>query len=542
MLVKDTLNYFNQFKSFLIIKIRGIYLNSSFYNNKISKLDNKNLIYKPNPNIFYGIVKYKKERQKIEDLNIESIWKNSNINNNDYKKLNNFFWLYSLNLKSSSNITQSIIEKWIKNNTKYNSHNWEIDVLSKRVISWISNSALTYENSSEEYKDKFNFMIRKQVTHLKNEIERSEIVYNKMISCSALVLAGLSYKDELFLSYGLNLLRKIITSSFDNENFPKSRSFRQLVFYFKYFTLIRELLKDSRTDIPVYLDEIIFYLGQSYSVFWKSAKHVYLFNGSKEADYKDFDEYLDAHGYKFSYQKKEVGGYAFIDNSKNSIAVDLGSPPEKKFSETYQSGALSFEFTYLKNKIICNSGYFQSQKHQLNNISRSTAAHSTLTLNNTSVCNFKLGNYNKKYVDKSFKVFEKKILKNKDKWVIEARHDGYKKKFGVIHHRIIEYYPKQFRLIGSDNIINSKKKMTNSFEIRFHLYPGAKATKTIDGKIILIEIGNSGWKFKCDNNLIDVETGLYFGKKSSYTENQNIYIYGEATETHKKINWEFIKI
>tara|TARA_Y100000816_G_C26105740_1_gene587576 strand:+ start:1174 stop:2802 length:1629 start_codon:yes stop_codon:yes gene_type:complete len=542
MLHKSSLEYLNEFKSSIITKIRGIYLNSSFYNNKISKLENKKLIYKPNPNIFYSIVKFKKKKEKIENFNADTIWTYNDINNNEIKKLNNFFWLFSLDLKSSSSITQSIIVNWIKINKRYNNLNWEIDILSKRIISWISNSSLTYENSSEEYKNKFNFIIRKQVSHLKNEIDRSDIIGNKMIGCTALILTGLSYQDSIFLNFGMNLLKKIIRSSLDEDSFPKSRSFRQLVFYLKYFVLIRELLKDSRSDIPDYLNEIIFYMGQNYNVFWQSTKQVYLFNGSKESDYNDFDEYLIANGYKFSLQKNEIGNYALLNNKKNSIVVDLGSSPERKFSETYQAGALSFEFTYLKDKLICNSGYFQNQRHQLNNISRTTAAHSTLTLNNSSICNFKRGNYGKKFVDKPFKVFDKKISKENNKWLIEAKHDGYQKKYGIIHHRIIEFYPKEFKLIGCDKIISQKKIKRNIFELRFHMYPGSKITKTIDGSIILIEIGSSGWKFKCENNFIDIEDGLFFGKKNSYKENQNICVYGETGDKIKSIKWEFEKI
>ena len=100
----------------------------------------------------------------------------------------------------------------------------------------------------------------KQANHLINEISRSEIVDDKMIGCTAIILTGLSYNKERFLSYGLDLLKKIINSSFDNEYFPKSRSIRQLVFYLKYFVLIRELLKESLNEIPDYLNEIIHYI------------------------------------------------------------------------------------------------------------------------------------------------------------------------------------------------------------------------------------------------------------------------------------------
>ena len=45
-----------------------------------------------------------------------------------------------------------------------------------------------------------------------------------MIGCTAIVMAGLSYKDEKFLTYGLALLKKISIFSFDNSNFPKSEA------------------------------------------------------------------------------------------------------------------------------------------------------------------------------------------------------------------------------------------------------------------------------------------------------------------------------
>ena len=43
--------------------------------------------------------------------------------------------------------------------------NWKIDTLSKRIISWISNSQLTYDESDENYKKKLNDSIKKQINH-----------------------------------------------------------------------------------------------------------------------------------------------------------------------------------------------------------------------------------------------------------------------------------------------------------------------------------------------------------------------------------------
>ena len=542
MVIKNSLNFINEFFFYISNQIRKIYLNSNFYNNKISKIDNKILEYKPSLNILSCLVKYDKKRKKIDDFFLNSIWTDSSLKEKDYKKLHNFFWLFSLDLKSSKKITQSIILNWIENNQNYNRKNWDIDILSKRIISWISNSTLTYEESGRNFKEKFNYIIKKQINHLINEIGRSELVNDKMIGCSAIILTGLSYKDEKVLNYGLKLLKKISDVSFDNEGFPRSRSLRQLIFYLKYFVLIRELLKESQNEIPEYLDENIYYLGQAYNFIWQTNKTSFLFNGNHEIDHSDFDKYLQTQGYKFKNQSNEIGGYSIIRNRNIVLAIDLGSSPEKKFSNNYQTGPLSFELTFLGKKMITNSGYFQNYKHRLNNISRSTASHSTLTIDNNSVCHFKRDKDGNPVIDKGFKTFNKKIIQEKNFLSVSGSHDGYQKKYGIIHEREIQVYPEINRLIGIDKLIKKKNVKSYNFEIRFHFMPETKVTKTQDGKAVLIEMNNSGWKFTCSDHLIDIETGLYFGKKNSFTENLNLFVSGVTTNSDQTIKWEIEKI
>ncbi len=66
--------------------------------------------------------------------------------------------------------------------------------------------------------------------------------------------------------------------------------------------------------------------------------------------------------------------------------------------------------------------------------------------------------------------------------------------------------------------------------------------KTQDKKAILIDLEDEGWKFTCDNFDINIDNGLYFGNKNSYTENQNIFITGFATSEIENIKWELTKL
>ena len=66
--------------------------------------------------------------------------------------------------------------------------------------------------------------------------------------------------------------------------------------------------------------------------------------------------------------------------------------PSGNFVFAASKSCIAFEAIYKGNKIICNEGYFQNHRHKLNNISKSSVAHSTLILNDKSASTFKKKN------------------------------------------------------------------------------------------------------------------------------------------------------
>ncbi len=443
-------------------QIRKIYLKSNIYNTKISKVFDGGFEYIPHLKMFDCIVKVKDRKDRIEDYNIESIWENQNLLEKDFKKLHSFFWLFTIDLKSSKKITRSVISNWTNINGNFSFKSWELDTLSKRVISWIANSNNFYHEGDENFKINFTKIIKKQLNHLINEIEDTELVNDKMIGCSAIIMGGLCFKHQMqYLNIGFQLLKKIINTIFDNDGFPKSRSPRQVFFYLKYFIFIRELLKDSSTDIPEFLNEIIFYLGQSFSFYFEEDEGTCLFNGNHNLDTTEFKKYIKEHGYKFKNKFNSVGGYSIIKNKRDKIIVDFGSTPDKKYSADYQSGALSFEIFHDKEKVITNCGYFQNYNHKLNILSKSTAAHSTLSIDDRSSCKFKKNKLGHFTLENTVKVTNKKIYHDDEIWEIQGAHDGYLKQYGILHQRNIKFFPKEFKYIGEDIII-SKKKISKS--------------------------------------------------------------------------------
>ena len=118
MLVNEFFEILNEFTEIIKKKFRGIYQNSSLYEKKISKTFDNEFIYKPSPHLLSSIIKYQNKKYKIEDFELETVW-NGQIKFKDFERLNNFFWFFSLDLKSSRKLVQEVILSWINKNEKF---------------------------------------------------------------------------------------------------------------------------------------------------------------------------------------------------------------------------------------------------------------------------------------------------------------------------------------------------------------------------------------------------------------------------------------
>ena len=198
--------------------IKQIYLNSIFYDKKISPKTIYELEYKPSSYLLSSIVKIKTKKFNIDNFSFNNFWTDKELNQKQLQKLNNFFWLFSLDLKSSNFSVQKIIKNWVEINHKYNSITWDFVTTSKRLISWLSNSKLTYDESNNQYKKDFDNTIYKQASHILNQIDKIDNHRNKLVGTAAIILVGLCYKDNKnFIFKGLNNLKKIIKNYLDSS-------------------------------------------------------------------------------------------------------------------------------------------------------------------------------------------------------------------------------------------------------------------------------------------------------------------------------------
>ena len=192
--IKSISEYFFLIFKFFLLKLKILYFKSNFYNKKFSNNLPTKFSYKPSLHIINSLTSFNKKKIKIENYTLNSLWKLRSKNKLEFQNLHNFLWLTLLDIKTNKTSAQTIIENWIDNNNDFDEETWKLDILSKRLIAWISNSNLTIDESSPKYKEKFILSITKQANHLSINIDSSEDYENKLICCSSLILVGLTFK------------------------------------------------------------------------------------------------------------------------------------------------------------------------------------------------------------------------------------------------------------------------------------------------------------------------------------------------------------
>ncbi|MDC0513763.1 heparinase II/III family protein [Pelagibacteraceae bacterium] len=536
-------------KIVLVRFLKEIYFTSTYYNRSLRTKLPEQFYFYPNPLLLSSFIDQKNFTFKLSKIDAESFWLNYK-NEKEEENLNSFFWLNLINRKNDGFIIQKIILIWIKNNNKYKKKNWKNVNISKRILAWILNADIIFNNADKEFKKKIFNSIIVQVNHLKKNLNYENDFSKKIEILSAIIISGLVFKEyNSNFELGIKELKIVVEKFFDDEGCPLNRNIYDLVQCSKFLILIKECCKDGQEYIPDFLDDIVDKLVNCLNSVRTPNNKVFLFNGTNEFKMDTYFDYLKGLEYK-SESIKDIINQIYIARTKQTLLFfDIGPPPEKKYSSSYQSGPLSFEYFVESKKIITNCGFGNKISSKAELISRLTSAQSTLCINDSSVVKFEknslIQNTFGTTITDSFKVFD--IDNNEDSHFVytSGTHDAYINNFSYLHKRSIKLSKKNADLFGKDELIfvDNNKQINNIYAIRFHLYPGVSAVQTMGKNSILVQTEkNKSLIFTTNGENLALEKSIFLGR-NQIVNNFCITISGTLSNNENKtINWELKKI
>ena len=543
--LKSIYFYFLAIQISLIKFIKKIYFSTSYYNKSLASKTPRQFYFHPNPFLLSSITNYKKYSFKIGEIDPKVFWLNKK-NAWEEKELHSFLWLNLIDRKNDGKSLQKIIDVWMLKHSKYKRNVWESSVLSKRIISWILNVDIILNNGSFYFKRSFLNSIIAQTNHLKKNIKFEKNYSKRVEILTALLISGLVFKEYINnFNTGIKELEKLVKNYFDNDGFPLTRNPSDLIFFSKYLMLCKECIKDAQQYVPEFLDAIIDKNLKCIKNILTPNNQTPLFNGGTEDNLEQFNKFLNALDYKSKDKKNIIGGIHTFNIKNSAIFFDVGEPPKKSFSKSYQSGPLSFEYYLDGEKIITNCGFGSNISSKAELLSRLTSAQSTLTLDDTSVTRFERNKLINRIfgnsIKNTFKINNLDFAEDKNQIKFIASHNGYEKKFGCIHKREISIDKLNGKLIGCDEIIKRKDGKPLNYSLRFHLYPGLTAVKTMGGNSVLIQISKKkSLIFTIIDGSILLEKSIFLGG-NKILDNTCVTVSGNLVNKNKTIHWEIKK-
>ena len=486
-------------------------------------------------------------------------------------ELHGFSWLrhFSQGVKEGDKDLAALARYYVGAWGEMNHHNkiaWNLSTSAERVISWLTNGEILTENLEDKKWQQTmrawlilhgKFLLRRAASRKYNDDGR-------LSAGVALVLLGLCLNGyDHWIEKGFLIVMNETSEQIlpDGGHITRNPS-QHLKILFDLLTLKKNLLAQGRPapdKLPAVIDRMLPML----RFFIHGDGSLALFNGGKEEEKDILQAALandDAGGKPFQFAPHSA--YQRLSSGSSLLLMDTGTPPPHRFSQKAHAGCLSMEMSVGKQRFIVNCGSPETLDENWQNAARSTAAHSTLTLQNTSSA--RKTRFNRlfgKHLSGLNQAFSHRN-ENAQGISLDAGHDGYVKNFGLTHRRKL-FLAKGGKSLHGEDLLqlsgrrNQKHQGTKRFALRFHLHPKVRAGLADKGSKLIARLPNGeGWLLRAEAQTIagspiqicplQKQDSVYLGGAKPRRAEQVVIEAHTApstdAETVAKVNWVWQKI
>jgi len=217
-------------------------------------------------------------------------------------------------------------------------------------------------------------------------------------------------------------------------------------------------------------------------------------------------------------------------------------------SSRAHAGCGSFELSCEYEPIISNCGAPADESSDWYVVARSTAAHTTLSIEDLSSSRLVRAQSNGQGRDLFWLTGPRTVkheCSDQDNALnVKVAHDGYRERFGLLHKRRFSLRKDGLELEGEDQLLGaSDSEGTNAssahFAIRFHLHPRVRADFARNTNAVILTTSNGQtWRFTADGADLDVEESLFFADPICLRRSLQIVLKGPCVK-NASVVWKF---
>jgi len=460
------------------------------------------------------------------------------------ERLHAFDWLRDLLAVEDDRAgpeARRLVDGWIESFGRgFNVFAWAPDISGERLRNWLIAARELFADEDSVRRSRRFFALGSQARHVARSAGEAADGLPRLTARASAALAAvcLDWPDRRFerlaASLGAELDHQIL-----EDGAHASRSPETTLDALIELSLLEDALYQRDADMPEALERALGRLTPAVHFFRHVDGGLAAFNGGGAGDRAAIENALSRDEPPRRIFSSAPHAKFLRARARDAVVImDGGGSPPAEFSGEAHGGALSFEFSAQGQRLIVNCGWSPDQPAAWREPVRSTAAHSTLTVAETSSSRLVPPGPGRAIAGPRLKLGSSSLsAKAREEEVgtwLDAAHDGYLKDFGLIHRRRLYLSADGIDLRGEDTLDipapgGTAKPGSDalSFAIRFHLPPGVKASISRDGaSAVLAAARGDGWRFRTDHPPVRLERSAWLAAGAPPARTEQLVIYG----------------
>ncbi len=470
-----------------------------------------------------------------------------------------FAWLRHLRAADSALArvnARALVDDWITASSRPRGPGWEPGIVARRLLSWLSQSPIILEGADRDFYRRFLRSIGRQSSWLAKALPHIQDGERRLTAAIALVSVALCTGAN---GTPLRRASRLLGDELDRQILPDGghvgRNPRTLIDLLTDLLPLQQLYANQGAAPPDGLQNAIDRMMPMLLLFRHGDGSLALFNGMSTTPIDTVSTllaYLDARTQAI--ENAPHSGYQRLRARRATVVMDTGTPPPQAASSRAHAGCLAFELSEGPCRIVVNCGAPPPGSDQWRAMARTTAAHATLTVNDTSSCRFVEGQGIASRVGTPILAgpgavpVRRETVREPDApgTLVEASHDGYRGPFGLVHRRRVVLAQDGRRLSGADALLVAQAARAangpDAYALRFHLHPSVRASLTADGRGALLLLPNGkAWTFEAGGMPVLIDESIFFAAPDGARRTEQLVVQA-GWRTAPDVAWSFTRV
>ena len=464
--------------------------------------------------------------------------------------LQSFEWLRDLaaaaTRERAAKVGEAVMRKWMEAHGEVPSERaWRADLWGRRILFWTAYAPYILSNRDAEYRALVLRTLSRGAQHLDKTADKAPLGLARLTAWSGVIAAALLVQGgPARIGRGeAGLLRALATALHDDGGLVSRSPVEQLALV-ELLSQLRAVYFAGEREIPEALAEALESAVAALLGVTLGDEALSSWQGGNMLSRRRVAAAVEGTGVRARPLRQPRGwGYQRLEAKHTICIFDAAPPPPGRALSGGCASTLAFELSEGAARIVVNCGGAGNAPGALSEALlaglRTTAAHSTLTLgdrNSTAI--HEDGTLGKG-------VTQVELARDETGGVIqvEGSHDGYVRRFGLVHQRKLTLSSDGRELKGEDVLSHDGRKRRSEdipYSVRFHLAPAVEAATTADGQGALLRIrGATVWQFRCRGGRLAIEDSLWIDGDGRPHAGLQLVISGEMPADGTSIAWSF---